>query len=1389
MKCCNNKLLQATDPGCNSNCANVPDGKVVCASANSYVNCTSALLTPPVMPCAPGTVCCAGACVAPGSSACATGGSYTPPATPTYVTSIVVPTPTYVQKTTTVPPTYVQSPTSTPTPAVIYGSSNPCSGMADGALVCTYCSGSAIVANTPNQPCPPGLVCCGNLGRCDVPGCPSNYTLSYGGGSKAPTCASIPDNNIVCKSATTYNICKSGGDSSYVDLPCPAGTVCCANLNRCDVAGCGGTPSAYVPSPPPVPPTYPFPTGTCANQQDGAFVCTTATSFNLCKNGAKAGADQLCATGSISFDNLQTCGPVGCNSTYGTYVPPTNNYVPPPLYTGVGTCANKPTGYMVCKSNTTLNYCANNAFAQAVDQSCPPGLVCCEGLQRCDFAGCVGSPLPNAYSPCNKVPDNHITCTSATTFNICANGLTGGVDQCCPAGTVCCANLNRCDVAGCAGVPSPVYGPSTPPSNIYPNPQGCQGKQDNQLVCTSATTFNLCSNGVFPGFDQNPIPKGTNGQYNAGVANPGGSCANKPDNYLTCTAGNTFQLCSAGKKSSKYDQICPTGLVCCETTQRCEFTCPVNYTPPPPPSCYGIADDHIVCTGPSSFNICKNGVAAGATNQQCANYGTVCCQNLNRCDWPGCSGNSTYKTVPPPYIPPATTAVYNPGQPTVSPVPPVYGGSTPPVSCTGVADDHIVCTSVSTYRFCKNGILVNSVDLTCPSGTMCCANLNMCGYIGCPANNQLSYSPAPPPTYQNCVGVKDGTMYCASQTSINYCVNGSPLSAVNQPCPYGTVCCPNLGRCDYPGCSASASSGQTAYGVAHYAAKYGAGANSNGATPQVYGPVLPATKVNCTGQPNNHMLCASPTTLNFCFGGKPIKAYDQSCPYGLTCCEKTQRCEYTCPKDPTTTYTTVPVPTYPATKTCSNKKNNDIVCKSDTTFNICWNGAEAAAKDQSCPAGLKCCQGLNRCDWPSCNGTATAVPYVAPATCPTGKCVGKKDSTIYCTSQTTFNYCLNQLPVNALDQNCPAGTVCCENLNRCDWNCVTQAPPVVYNPTPTPYTPPPTPAYTPTCAGKNTGIVCLSQTTFNYCVNGALDTTDKIQSCPYGTICCADKGLCDFPDKCGSSLPVDPTYTPVAAPTCSGIKDNDIVCVSQAEYKYCLSGQYVVSAPLKCPYGTVCCANSNKCDYPGNCQQTLPYHPPAMIAYSYASTNLCAGLGDNTLVCVNPTAYTLCMRQVPATQAMPCAPGTVCCQGRCVFANDPTCGTDYSNGLTYQGNPINPCSVLGVAGNGYVTSNGYWSSPIACSSDTTYVFCQNGIPISDHRPCAKGTVCCGNAFAYVPPVVTTPKYSTGNCTGVPNNNIICTSETTFNFCMNGAILPLTLDQSCPVGLTCCESLQ
>ncbi|KAJ3193777.1 hypothetical protein HK101_004088, partial [Irineochytrium annulatum] len=451
-----------------------------------------------------------------------------------------------------------------------------------------------------------------------------------------------------------------------------------------------------------------------------------------------------------------------------------------------GNCTGVRNGDIVCRSSSTFNFCMSNALVYAADQNCAPGTVCCASTNKCDFS--YNCPAWNASpavanNTCAGIPDNHIVCTSLTSFNICQKQtLFPWPNQSCPAGLVCCQGLNRCDYA--ANCPySPFY---LPPTASTPSVSGgplsftantCVGVTDGRIACKSTLTFGYCMNGAFV--------------Y-------GG------------------------------DQSCPLGTVCCSKTNMCDFAynCPQNGSPPatltqtptigsatPSTSpvtvtlgnCNGKANGFLVCTSTTQFNYCFNNAQLTAPPQSCA-PGTVCCAATNRCDY---ANNCPAANV--------IITAGNPGtaNPTAVPTTVPAAGRTFPAgygNCSAIPSGNIVCTSGYTFNFCNNGVMYNSPDQTCAPYTVCCPTSNQCTFaswcksaipivnatiVGQVASPPPAMTPAPGPSGATCKGITDGNIVCVDSTSFNICSAGAFASAKTQACPTGTVCCAATNTCDY----------------------------------------------------------------------------------------------------------------------------------------------------------------------------------------------------------------------------------------------------------------------------------------------------------------------------------------------------------------------------------------------------------------------------------------------------------------------------------------------------------------------------------------------------------------------------------------------------------------
>ncbi|KAI8840561.1 hypothetical protein BC829DRAFT_18769 [Chytridium lagenaria] len=610
--------------------------------------------------------------------------------------------------------------------------------------------------------------------------------------------------------------------------------------------------------------------------------------------------------------------------------------------------------------------------------------------------------------------------------------------------------------------------------------------------------------------------------------------------------------------------------------------------------CWKAPANAMACTGKSTFNLCMaNGELASSISQSCAGAGTVCCASTGRCE----------------FLDDCDALDSNP--------------------CAGVANKGVKITGPSTYNFCIDGVFVKSVDSSCPAGYVACSWADGCvpaGYCG----PDYAYEPSTGPTSSasvsstatapvnpiftnlpgapgSCAGVADGQIACLTSTTFNICQNGNLAPALPQSCPAGLVCCPANRVCNYPGSCTFA------------------------------GPINPISPpaLTCTGQIDGTTVCTSINTFNFCIGGAILTRFaDQSCGLGTVCCAATGRCDFAtnCPSignNPVAPVVTTTVPVNPGVPTtppappalvasCTGKVDGSTVCTGAFSFNQCIGGSVIRnTPDQSCPGGTVCCVATGRCDFAaSCPAVAPPNPISPPVTTTIPNvpivpvsCDGRADGAPICTGSNSFNYCVNNrvLPFTA-DQPCPNGTVCCAVSGTCGLagGClVATAPPAPVVPTVVP------PPITNICAGKTDGaVVCVSETSLNFCIAEKVLTTSA-QPCPGNTVCCPSLGVCVNRGDCAG--PVNPPATTVAPPvqttgpvsiesvpfvprSCVNIPDGELVCTGDLTFNYCSAGLIVkirlISSvpPELCAVvssGNVCVHQSAQC-------QTLA--PPRMMA-------------------------------------------------------------------------------------------------------------------------------------------------------------------------------------------------
>ncbi|KAJ3101975.1 hypothetical protein HDU96_009800 [Phlyctochytrium bullatum] len=509
-----------------------------------------------------------------------------------------------------------------------------CDGVRDGEIVCrspntfNFCIGGKFMFAV-EQRCAEGTICCKDTNKCDFAfNCPS-----YPKDTTDP-CYGKRDKDIICTAPNKFKICSQGISTLFAELSCQPGLVCCEALNRCDFSCAGQSLVAPLPTsnPPPAPtvpvqPPGPGPTN-CAGQGDGNIVCKTLKTFNFCINGQFLTTPDLsCPEGTVCCASSQSCDfQFNCKSVRPTVVnPPSATNAPvtsgAPLPTILpATCQGRANGNIICKSDSMFNFCIDNGQVAAPDQSCPPGTVCCQAKNTCDFAfNCppvvvispspspVPAPAPSSapappapatstravlpsvpitvpastvtatptipYGSCAGAAAGELTCVSRTSFKFCLadGGVLNSDPQPCPAGTICCASTRSCVRAGsCPDPATTASGTSAAP------------------VPTSV--FNRNCGGSFTGFK--------------------------------CTSKNTFNFCEDGVLNVAADQSCAGGLVCCPTLGGCTFEtqCPIavgaaaqDYMPPVPAYtgsgvsgtvCNGVLDGAVVCLTDKEFNYC-----------------------------------------------------------------------------------------------------------------------------------------------------------------------------------------------------------------------------------------------------------------------------------------------------------------------------------------------------------------------------------------------------------------------------------------------------------------------------------------------------------------------------------------------------------------------------------------------------------------------------------------------------------------------------------------------------------------------------------------------------------------------------------------------------------------
>ncbi|ORY46589.1 hypothetical protein BCR33DRAFT_715635, partial [Rhizoclosmatium globosum] len=755
-------------------------------------------------------------------------------------------------------------------------------------------------------------------------------------------------------------------------------------------------------------------------------------------------------------------------------------------------------------------------------------------------------------------------------------------------------------------------------------------------VCSSLPPqTNTCFNNIACGLPSGlTLDSGLTYSANVSVVPvPVNVCSGVLDNNIACRSTTTYNYCLNGALVQQPDISCPKGTLCCANSNSCETA--DKCASLYPSKCANIPDGHIVCTSQTTFDTCYAGGVSGDKAQSCA-AGTVCCADgRNRCDFKHNCGSVLGSLLT------ASSTIV----PVINPAGNV---------CASVTNGAYSCVNPSQFVKCMGGLSASNA-LSCPAGMKCCGG-------SCVQFNN--------PSCNVCNGVSDSNIACTSANAFTICSNQSPLTPP-QYCASGLSCCGN-------------------------------------SCPQLLlmSTTTPISKFDpfCVGIMNNNIACVSKTTFVYCSGSS-------------ACCSDTNACGSSCSA-------TLP-------SKCATLANGASICTSKTTFSTCTANQIAVSPESTCPALTVCDSTSNSCVYKtqatSVMGVALSIlpkpvkqedgstsicanvegtlsvcnqsPTTAPRLCADGTfclngiclsfdhpssnvCYGLPDNAIACSSSNSFVTCANQ-DIASSPLVCPAGTSCCSNACR-DSN--SPACGVIQSITPQP-SPTPTPTKVSLDCNKiaDNNLICRTAESFNYCLNGGISTSLLDSSCPYGTQCCGDTNSCQ--ETCKINLPS----------RCRAYKDGAVLCVSDTDFNIC-SGvvTFANAKPQSCSPGTVCCADTNTCNFPAACGSQLPKQlaqysslksyvssstPANVCDQNGVATNLiaqcpsgkkccnnscvspesaqcngCAVALDYSTVCTSADSFSICMKNQLGSVPEKCPSGFRCCGNSCVAAGDPACG-------------------------------------------------------------------------------------------------------------------------------------
>ncbi|KAK5981300.1 hypothetical protein GCK32_007459 [Trichostrongylus colubriformis] len=312
-----------------------------------------------------------------------------------------------------------------------------------------------------------------------------------------------------------------------------------------------------------------------------------------------------------------------------------------------------------------------------------------------------------------------------------------------------------------------------------------------------------------------------------------------------------------------------------------------------------------------------------------------------------------------------------------------------------------------------------------------------------------------------------------------------------------------------------------------------------------------------------------------------------------------------------------------STSFCAMRKDGFYAEKCSADFVSCKHGA---ATPMRCPSGLLFNDKKGYCDYPEdCASDHSPSAQGAPTTSPPFDCKGKKDGYYSNGCVREFVYCLDGV---ASRMNCPPSLVFNEKEGYCDYaeSCSAEFAAVAAAPTAPPLSSfasddaVPIPSL---CKGKKDGYYsngCSAE--FVYCLDGVAAP----MSCPSSLVFNAEKGYCDYPERCSAApaqaAPVPSVVAPHSVVTvqsqsatgyspsirsssidCHGRKDGYYSNGCVADFVYCVDG---VASPMTCPTSLVFNEKKGYCDYVENCSAgtapAVPVAAPADVAQPAVKT-------------------------------------------------------------------------------------------------------------------------------------------------------------------------------------------